>query len=144
MASDLAKLANGYVDLTECQVTSGPDTKQKGHSTEFNLTLKTPTEDYILTSPTDTELEVRIPYLQNLTKQEWINTIRDAIRYAKKAIKERRKSLEDTVSVESMKIDNQDSLPELRGFLMKKGQKRYFILIDGVLHWYQDIEKVKL
>mmetsp|Transcript_25898 Transcript_25898/g.36435 ORF Transcript_25898/g.36435 Transcript_25898/m.36435 type:complete len:859 (-) Transcript_25898:56-2632(-) len=118
MSSDLAKLANGYVDLTECQVTSGPDTKQRGHSTEFNLTLKSPTEDYILTTPTDTELE------------EWLNVIRDAIRYAKKAIKERRKSLEDS-----------DSLPELRGFLTKKGQKRYFILNDGILHWYQDIDK---
>jgi len=113
---DAVVSANGSLDMSECTVADGPEAKQKGNSTNFNFTVKNSRDTYILTAKTEHE------------KIEWIDVLKDASRFMKRSAKQKRKSAA---------LDKNYS-PEKKGFLSKKGQKRYFVLKDSILRWYLD------
>mmetsp|Transcript_26034 Transcript_26034/g.36626 ORF Transcript_26034/g.36626 Transcript_26034/m.36626 type:complete len:848 (+) Transcript_26034:100-2643(+) len=114
--ADLAKAANGSLEVVDLTVMEGPDQKGK-----FNFTIYNNRDTYVLSAKTKQEA------------QDWTSAIKGAIKFKKESLEENKRRL-----MESMEL-----IPEKRGFLTKKGKKRFFVLKDCVLRWYLDENDLK-
>eukprot|EP01119_Soliformovum_irregulare_P015850 TRINITY_DN4526_c0_g1_i6.p1 TRINITY_DN4526_c0_g1~~TRINITY_DN4526_c0_g1_i6.p1 ORF type:complete len:770 (+),score=234.79 TRINITY_DN4526_c0_g1_i6:73-2382(+) len=116
--SDFQKEINGLLELYRCTVSEGPEGKLPKHSSHFNFTIANDHDVYVLTARSQLE------------QKEWVASIKEGIGKAEKAFSQRREELSMEEQIEKV------------GYLTKKGKKRFFVLRDCTLYWY-DSEKAE-
>lgn len=124
VTSDLKKNCNGSLELHDCKVQEGPIGRIPKHSSPYNLTISNGVDQYVLTGKTEQDVK------------DWVKVLRQASQRGETKTAEFRKTL------------SQQSLfqTEKRGYLTKKGKKRFFILKDSHLTWFpsEKVSKLKM
>lgn len=134
--SDFSKHIKGSLELSECEICDGTPTNTK-ESANFNIIIRMksftdyfdlysnnnrnnknayPPVEYVLTSKISSEM------------MDWIKILRGAQEEALKEIKRHQESL----------LLKKGAFNEMRGYLIKKGKRRLFVLKERMLSWYSD------